>query len=353
MNTAMLVGAFFTVLVTPMAAFTEVKCAITHLGLVIMVIGALFAHLTPTPLDLPIAAFVGAMLVGAMFSRNARMGVIPRTRRGDGVITTLAYGVTALVVARMPVEARNLLLEWSVGVGMAVCLVALAQAQNQSWARRIGGAKEKTDGAWGTIGNPGLLGGYLCLLLPVSVWFAMSGIYWIVPVVLFSMTLFVTGSRAGMLGMIVTLVWAGVTYSVWGVLPILAGIACGAFWSQRLFDRTPVKNVAEDRAFLWGYIASQIARKPIFGWGPNTLIAPVPDQRAEIHDTAHNVVLEIAHHAGLVGLGAYLWVWGTALLGIHIPAVSVGLASYAVWLMWMWDALGAANVAWSYLGMIG
>src|SRR5438309_2341932 len=114
-------GLLLSVVACPLVAYTEHKVAMAHLGMVLMLIGGALGGLwrVSTPIDLPVFAFVGAMFIAALLSQNPRYAIFPRPWRGDGVLTTFAYAITALVAARLAPADRVFWLAavWGPGAG--------------------------------------------------------------------------------------------------------------------------------------------------------------------------------------------------------------------------------------------
>jgi len=249
----------------------------------------------------------------------------------------------------LPLFDRELLLGFCVVSAALTSFVALAQAQGFRWAIRLGG--NRPDGAWGTLGNPSYLAGYLALLIPVALWHE-----WDVASVLMVSAAFTAASRAGLLSLIT--IAAGMVWVIPAIftLPAGVGIVLGTVVSQRMFERTPIREAAPDRVWLWGYLLERIARRPLLGYGPNLLMVNTPDERntknTEIHDMAHNGLLEIAVNTGFLGVAAFAWVWMTAFRHARFDALAIGLVAYAVWWFFNWETLGPANMAWMFLGMV-
>jgi tetratricopeptide (TPR) repeat protein len=74
---------------------------------------------------------------------------------------------------------------------------------------------------------------------------------------------------------------------------------------------------------IWKATIAMIAGRPFLGHGFGTYVAVYPQYRlpqyflrrkaTNVTDHAHNELLEVAAEQGLVGLGATLWLWGTAV----------------------------------------
>ena len=344
-------GLVLSVIACPLNSYTEFKVIVAHFGLVFMAIGLVLsqAWTHPLPLDVPILVYLGVVFLACLLSVNPRISIFPRPRRGDGWLTIATYGATALVASRLPLFDRELLLGFCVVSAALTSFVALAQAQGFRWAIRLGG--NRPDGAWGTLGNPSYLAGYLALLIPVALWHE-----WDVASVLMVSAAFTAASRAGLLSLIT--IAAGMVWVIPAIftLPAGVGIVLGAVASQRMFERTPIREAAPDRVWLWGYLLERIARRPLLGYGPNLLMVNTPDERntknTEIHDMAHNGLLEIAVNTGFLGVAAFAWVWMTAFRHARFDALAIGLVAYAVWWFFNWETLGPANMAWMFLGMV-
>jgi O-antigen ligase len=150
--------------------------------------------------------------------------------------------------------------------------------------------------------------------------------------------------------------------------------------SPRLVERaTATFNVRDpslnQRFYVWKHTVPLIVSRPLLGWGFGALLGRFPDAGSkewQQHfglsvvgiDTPHNEILHMAFSVGLIGLGAYLWVWivmGRSLLtalrsgDATTRTAAVGLAAamsgYAMWLQLAWSHMGVTNVFWPFVGI--
>ena len=111
----------------------------------------------------------------------------------------------------------------------------------------------------------------------------------------------------------------------------------------------------QGRVYIAKRVLPLIGRREWFGWGKNQLLGHIASMHPNSHtaimiDTAHNEPMQVAFDSGLVGLAFYLLVWTTALRRAP-PALFAALLGYAAWLLSSWSQLGAASVAWVFLGL--
>lgn len=114
---------------------------------------------------------------------------------------------------------------------------------------------------------------------------------------------------------LLALLCAAVTRAVLGAGP--AGTA------GPVLAHVPSQGTAIQRLFLWRTVVPLVVRRPLLGWGPETLaeVYPAyddprftqvfPEARMQrlIVDRPHNDLLQQAVSAGLIGAAAYGWLW--------------------------------------------
>lgn len=229
-----------------------------------------------------------------------------------------------------------------IGLGaVLVCFVAMAQ-------RLFGGIDYRI---FGTMGHPNFLGSYLVIAIPFLVGNALIGegkrarFFWMTAVMLALITLFLTFSRAAILGLFVEFVlmilifwrveiWKKITMILIGILAF-SGIFVGAFFAGEgeAFSRLSGKGeggvAISTRLAIWPWTVEQIFERPVFGYGQEMFEElfnrKAPDEFFELEngglssgklaaDRAHNEILDVAAGIGIIGLLAYLCVFFCVLL---------------------------------------
>ena len=287
--------------------------------------------------------------IQSYFSGYARM---------EGFLLYLHLGLYFFVLTRLSLSKNQWNLALLISATMAVFVVLkgyFSVAGHQAVDHRL----------ISTVGNPSFLASYLLLhvfvagylftqfttisrlarglLTGLAVFILISGVY-------------LTGTRSAILGLaaggiflVVFLAWYRYRtiskIALW-ITALLAGLAL-TFWlvSQiawlqklpilyRLTHYSGVNNTFYPRYVCWKIALSGLAERPLLGWGqenfgygfarhydPDILLSG----NAEWYDRAHNVPIDWAFSAGLIGLLAYLFIWFS--LAQRLRARSVLLTS--------------------------
>jgi len=298
-----------------------------------------------TPLATAIAAWLASLGAATLLSVNPLLSLVGEDYRYEGLLTWLAYGIVAAVAAsvlRSPRRLRAILGLILAGTGVMSVLALLQHAgfspvpvdvTRRGWVR-----------AWATTGSPLALGAYVALVFPLAVGLyagsrrSRRAVYGALAVLLYAAAV-ATDARGewGALGLGVV-VWgaaAGRAAVRRAARPLaLLAVLCAAATPAVLLTGAPAAlghiadpNSAASRLYLWRTSAPLVARRPWFGWGPDTLaqvypaygtrefvrVFPEAAMQHVIVDRPHNDLLQQAISAGLVGLAAYVWLWGTIL----------------------------------------
>jgi len=385
--------------VVPLLPTNDAKANATLLMLVAFSFG-LYAYVrtggqvTPTPLDVPALAFLAFAALATVFSVNPFVSFVPNPIRGNGLPIYVAYVAVALTAARFTVREVRTFVNVLLACAVVTSLIAVGQYYGLSLARWVGWVGlDFGPRGWGTLANPVLLGGYLCLVLPLAVvvavgtpgrrWWVAAGVSGVlyaalvasearsawVPLALVAPALvwFLRGgNRTGRL-LVLAVLFAAVTAVM---VPTQPKVALGA---RALSSFDPGDRSMAQKVYIWTHVLPLIAERPVFGWGFNNLLGQFPGAGPEYErvfkgvavDIAHNDLLEYAFSIGLPGLAAYLWIWlvtlracartvrartleGTVRLDVGLGA---GLAAYLVWVQFFWTHIGAANVLWVLVGI--
>ncbi len=353
-------------------------------------------RIEPRPIDVPAVTFLLFCTLATVFSANFKVSLIPNAIRGEGLPIYAAYVGTALAAARFTSREVRIVLSWIFATGTATCILAIGQYYLLPPALWIGGVGLQFGArGWGTLANPILLGGYLCLVLPLAIAVAVG----------------IRGARwwvlAGVSSVLYAALLASETRAAWipfaFITPVLAWYLRGGERTRRLLilaglfaaitavmmptQPIPLATRAlssfntgdsslRQKMYIWTHIIPLIEERPLFGWGFNNLAGRLPGIGTEeyrrvmgsddlIVDVAHNDVLHIAFSTGLAGLAAYAWVWLVTLQSVARlvwtrtrPDVDVrmavglgcGLLAYLVWAQFGWTHIGPANVFWTFVG---
>lgn len=234
----------------------------------------------------------------------------------------------------------------------------------------------------GVFGAPNDLAAILVLFLPLGVaWRRHETNPWLkrfaeLSVALLVLSIFVTGSRSGALGLILVGIW-GVWTSRHRLRAITVGVAflavAEASGSMKIADRVesmfaysvtgnPTAMVGEDesnwaiRKEIWGVALEIVGTRPILGTGPGTFeeahsrhADPSLISGGQRWRDTHNSFLRVWSESGTLGLVAFLGIWlgafhrgqrayrrGKRILGSGDPAVGmlgasmIGVAAFLI-----------------------
>lgn len=288
---------------------------------------SLWSELRRNPLWAPALAVAALQILSSGLSVDWRLSLWGSYERAQGLLTQLSYLLLFLVVsARLKTWAQTQRLIACM-TATAVPLVALALAQALGW-RPVNLVTDARSLVFATLGRSNFLGAYLAMLLPLTLaWLGTGRVGWL--------RLAVGALVVGELGIVaLTLArgaWlaAGVAVGLFAFfwfwprlgrrarsalvvlgLLLLIGTLVGALWlgSQGGSEAA--------RLTIWRATLELIARRPLLGYGPETLglIFPrvYPPQlvyyqgRGMVVDRAHNLFLDAAVTTGGLGLSAWL-----------------------------------------------
>ncbi|MFI5268522.1 MAG: O-antigen ligase family protein [Chloroflexota bacterium] len=321
-----------------------------------------------TPLDVPLLVFTGTAAVSTLLSVNLNVALFGTYSRFDGLFTLATYAavfwlaVQSISSAR---EAKAVLRSLLVG-GYLVALIAIGQWCVDSLSGQLDVR------AFGTLGNPNVLGAYLVLLCPL-VYAELRD----------------ARSPAGRLLAANVLLTMGValllsvSHSAWlglaaAAAVLLAGRQLPAVRSRRrvlltlavlgagLLAAAPIAlsrgTDVSQRIHIWQDTLRLVASRPLLGYGPDTFGLVYPGFQSGQWvlgyvqvDKAHSEVLQVAATQGLAGLAAWAWLMAAFMLAFWRGrseegawAMLAGWAAYLVVLLVNFTALAAAVPFWIF-----
>lgn len=330
-----------------------------------------------TPLDAPLAIFVGSALLSTAFAVNHGVALFGTYYRYEGLLTIAGYGALYWLAARvLRLQEAWRVVRLLVLVGYAVALLAIVQSVVLSVL--IGGGASESGRqfagvlrAASTFGNPYPLSAFLALVLPLAAHEVVrarspadcllaAGI-----VLTLALTLLLTFSRSAWLGALLGLgivvarplgssLRSGRTRPLAvGVLAVCAlGLAAGgvtraagppralaAVVERAVTLADPAQGSGATRLHVWRDTVELIAARPLVGWGPDTFALVYPNFQTgdwtpgfEI-DRAHAELLQVAANQGLVGLAAYLWLLGAVAVAFWRGRAQPGASAlFGAWI---------------------
>jgi len=294
-----------------------------------------------TPLDIPIAAFIASAALSSVFAENQNVALFGTYARYDGLLTLSTFAALFwLSVQALADQAEaRLLIRVLLASGYAVAATAIVQSMHDSIEQRTiePGAILP---AFGSLGNPNVLGGFLALVITVSVGeLLMAGstasrIVLLNVLVISGLALLLSFSRSSWLGAAVGTAVVVISQRrrlprLRLVAPIFAVLvlALGAGYLldgpgqlehkvvARMMTVFDPNKIAGSRFGIWTDSLRLIASRPVLGYGPDNvgLVYPrfqtgdwgVAGSLRQPIDKAHLELLQVAATQGLIGVGAY------------------------------------------------
>src|SRR5436309_3091112 len=347
------------IVVTPWGSdgYNQVKALTTAVLVVLALIGWIGVSLATgkpawkfTASELPLWAFLLAVLLSSVTSVNPRLSYFGAPGRHEGLFAYCGYVALFLVgVHFFGSHARWRAL--TVAAGIAAVLTSAygllqvfipplfaGEAFIREWYGVPGIARIPS-----TLGSPVVFGGYLAFMIPLSLALSVARrdaarLLWLAAACLALIALALTLARAAwvaaLIGLVVFSVAAGpspwrrrvillaaavVVVASVGLLVSRAGPPA-AIWSHVIASGDFGSGSVAQRVYIWSRTLGLIASRPWLGWGLETLGTVFPYDRASllqvfgprptIIDKAHNDLLQMAVSIGIPGALAYAAVWG-------------------------------------------
>lgn len=359
----------------------------------------------------PLVAFAGTAVLATGLSVNPLWSIQGAPQRHEGLLSLLAY--CAICAGTLVVVARGGWRLWCAAALISATVIAgygIAQYFGWEWLVR-----DPIRIFWwrpfSTLGNPNFLGAYMVLMSPLAACVLLTSRGRVVALLsggalsLMVLAALCTYSRAAWLGLIVAaVVFAMVLRSNRAADPfpasmksrLLGAIAfvvllAGLFfypgsplairraeWSAAQRAQTAVEPGGpqagfRQRSYLWSHTVALLLRRPLLGYGPETLALVLPqdwdEQRTQLFgespvriDKAHNDTLDMAMSIGVLGVAAFAWVvvctlrnatptWGaTSPARVAAASCIAAIAGYWVDVQWHFSVVSVAPVFWSVLG---
>ncbi len=332
------------------------------------------------PLTWALAAVFITFLLSTIFAVDPYLSLWGNPIRGGGFITFASYiifGVLAFLLLTKDDWER--IWNLSIGVGGLVSLIAIMQYFHifRSIFLPVEGRPAST------MGNPILLAIYLLLLCFITL---SKGIeekerwkknYYFGALALFSVAIFITESRAAYLGILVGLIYFLIWYpsqklhlakivSFGLIILALASVICMALFTS-LLPRFSIKNLTTDSRFdAFPIEFSMVKAHPLTGYGMENFSVGFdkyynPTNSSLIGiiawwDRAHNIVFQILSDAGVLGLLAYIFLFGTLFWQLYkmknptSHAIIASFIAYIIANLFSFDAFGSYLILFLLIG---
>ena len=331
-----------------------------------------------TPLDIPLVAFLASAALSSLFAENLNVALFGTYGRYDGLFTLLTFAALFwLSVQGIADQAEaRVLLRVLLASGYAVAGVAIVQSIHDSVQQGY------VAPAFGTLGNPNVLGAFLALVISIAAGeLMMAGsaagrILFLNLLIVTGAALVLTFSRSSWLAAGAGIVFVVFTrpkriaFSLVAPLVVVLVLVVAIGQLDRAFlakVRTLIdlQAIAGSRLGIWADSIRLIASRPILGYGPDNfgLVFPrfqtgdwsTPGQIRQPIDKAHAELLQVAATQGLVGVVTYVFLlvafvrafWRAARLDQAVLVVA-GWIGYQVSVQLNFTALASALPFWIF-----
>lgn len=304
-----------------------------------------------TSLDIPIILFLALITLSTIFSIHPATSVFGKYKRYEGLLTYVNYVILFFLASQFFKsidQVRSVAYSMVITAG-AVSFYGLLQHFDLDFLTWLAGFESGR--SFSTFGNPVLLGGYLVIVLPISLslLFFLSELKQRIAIgaslfLIFS-CLIMTFSRSALLGGFLGLVgffvvgWRGfeakkkvillifsfavIVISIFG-LSSLFSVRSAEFLKERISTGIAVKGSALTRLEISKSAVKMIEARPFLGFGPDcfrlafrkyqTLRYARLVGEASIADNAHNYFLQLASTAGIPAFFAFVAIIGVFIL---------------------------------------
>ncbi len=304
-----------------------------------------------TPVMKGIIGYFAVALIASLFGENLYRSFWGNIERGEGLLTLLhvfVYGFLCAQTFRTK-KLWECYFAGSLIVAILVSLYGIGQRMGVSWVLHSGDTRLSA-----TIGNASFLAGYLLMHSFIALWFALTPrhVAWRVSAgiiyIFLWYVIYNTGTRGALIaGVAVTCLMGcalafrarthrnAIRAAVLTAVTILVIITVSIFierdapWIQRSSTLRRIASISfsdittQSRLLTWESSLKGLRNRPLLGYGYENYNIPFNryfnpliyrDAGSQVwFDRAHNVIFDIALTSGIIGLIAYLTMFGMAL----------------------------------------
>jgi putative inorganic carbon (HCO3(-)) transporter len=355
-----------------------------------------------SPLHVLILIFWFFLVLSTLLSVNLAKSILGNIGSYEGIINQSYYLILFLLAPLIFSEAKFLekLLQIMLLVSILIASYSLSQFFGYDplpWGWYIFEARR----SFATLGNPVLLGAYLSVLLPISVYFVLRRrskeevLFYIFSSMLLAAAILTTFSRGAWFGS-----FLGVFFLIWqiskrekkvagryllitvviviilaiGFTAFLAGGIPGLSLAERIKSLTYAGGSLQTRFEIWKSGLAMIAARPFSGFGLETFRLIFPRYETFVYaklqptilaDNAHNFFIQLTSTAGLVALLIFL----SAIIYVFyqvkhiltnlerqdcflVLGITSGIIAYLGQSLFSVSAVGVTPFFWLLLGLI-
>lgn len=289
-------------------------------------------------LHLFILTYLLTAVAATFFSVSRTTSFFGWFMRYDGLLALLGYALLFTLVYQLFSRQKQALDYLSILfiASILVCVYALFEFFGYSLFPELAIDSSRLAALWG---NPGFLGGFLTLTIPVSLALvldvkdrATEAVLAAANLVLALPVLYLSHTKSAWLGvgiglLILLLVkWRKlnlrllmvslIAIALFSAILIIAGLSADKDVGRRSANVNKINLNESGRLFYWRVALSSLGKKPVLGYGLDTfnyayrLNRPADwrlyDTEGKPVDKAHNQLLQTASNMGVLGLAAYL-----------------------------------------------
>lgn len=356
-----------------------------------------------TFLDLPVLLFALVAVLSTIFSINPRLSIAGSYYRYEGLPTILSYVAVFFAATNFLHKREQIkyLLGGLLFSGTLAAIYGIFQHFGYDFIKLTGKVFELTRSS-STFGNPGFLGAFLILLIPIAlVWFIRAKgigarmIYGGIILILIICLVF-TYTRAAWLGFLFSLIILGTLLSpknifkqyravlflmltvlifgiIFALLPV-SGRETAPSLAERAISLLKLGGSVATRIDMWRNTLKLIVQKPILGYGWETYKGvflkygtPFLMSYEELPDRPHNQLLYLASSAGILGWLTFFWIvvllYGKAFKFIRslefgdetrwlVGGLLAGVTAYLIQEQFLFSLASVTPVYWLFLGII-
>ena len=300
---------------------------------------------------LPFLFLVGffiILIVATIFSQDITFSIFGSPTRSGGVLNLLFFFIFSIILAlfinKNQWEKLFTILFITGSIASLLAIVQYFNLLKNVFISHEGGSTPSFLGNSTILAIYMLFLSFLSFVLFVQKQTKKEKIAYGILFLLFIFTIFITGSRAGYLGLLAGFLYFFLWYpypkkfkilKITASLILLSSIVAIVFFNffpqigeknntlKIITDRVSIQKIARDitgtRLSVWKITLQEIQDKPLLGWGPENFYIgfekyydPIPfDTPILLWDRPHNILLDIAVSSGILSLLLYIGFWGT------------------------------------------